>query len=289
MGTAVSVLTAVAAYTSSYSIYYPNNTIATITPAYVLGGSFAFTYTNIDDAAFDNITFYNTTSSSIQVPIGNCTISGDTCTTAYTNTLTGTPYSYETFLGSDTKPGTTQANGSLSIFVIPPVPSQTTVQFLPSYNPLTTSLYLAASNFSVEYGSAMTGCLLHYGPTPYTIPPTLPQLLDPLHTANNQLPALSVAYYNQSQGTSTLVVLSQLGNVVSGTAYDYHFVCYNGNGPSPDTAYYNVNLVYTLPPPVSSSSSSSAAAPSSSFITSAATFSSSSSSYANSAACTCPS
>ena len=280
MGSSISIMTLLAACTTSYTTYLPNNAVNQVVPGYVLGCTFAFHYGNTNDLGNDPILFFNSTSNGTAQALGGCYIPAsdpiEGCTTNYSFVLTGAPYSYETFTGTDLdgSPSVSYQNASLTVFVIPPVPSQARLTFINSSNtPATSALLLNSSLFSAEYGSNITGCLLHYGPTPYT-PGILPALLDNINPANNHLPSRSLVVYNQTQASSLVVLLASLpglsgGAAVSGMPFDYHYVCYNAAGASPDTPLYNLAIGPSASPaPVRVTSSSGAVRPVTSYTSS---------------------
>ena len=123
--------------------------------------------------------------------------------------------------------------------MLPPVPSQP-FMYVPSTvsqnGVSTSSLVLTSSQYSTEYNSAMTGCLLHYGQSPYN-PSGIPTTL----TSSTTVPTNSSKYLGVAQGnTQTVTPASFSSPPTLGVPYDYHFTCYNGNGPSPEVILYNI-------------------------------------------------
>jgi len=105
-------------------------------------------------------------------------------------------------------------------------------------NQSTGSFVATSSVYSSQYQSAMTGCLLHYGKTPYQ-PSNVPSML----TGSSSLPSNAVTYMGIAQGTTQTITPASLPNPpVTQVGYDYHFSCYNGNGQSPDVILYNVSF-----------------------------------------------
>jgi len=205
---------------------------------------FGFVFENaVQDGDSDSI--YNITSGNSGTALATCTTSNttNTCSTPVTFVLTGNPYELETFASSENNytSGTADSAYNYTIVVLPPVPAQPSMYSQYSNNVSTGSLILTTSQWSAEYGSNMTGCLLHYGQTPYQ-PSNVPQLLTS-STPATSLPAASVTYFSVNQNASMTVSPASFSNApVSMVGYDYHFICYNGNGASPEVILYNITV-----------------------------------------------
>ena len=243
MGATATIVTALAWYTVQYVQYNPDSTTLTQT-AYVLGGQFGFSITagvSGDTAILFNSTYGNTG----RVGLTNCTLVNGACVTPKTLIMGGSPYSYEVFyILEDQSSGSVDANISLSVFVLPPVPSQ--VPF-PSYTlGAAPALTWVASNYSQEYGNPLIGCVLAWGVHPY-LATDMPASL----TGGQSLPSNMQGTFGVAQTAVTSYPLSAL-SLTAGSVYDFHYRCYNAMGPSPDTAVYSfVGALGTPAPPTS--------------------------------------
>ena len=196
----------------------------------------------VQDGDADQI--YNITSGQSGNALATCNTTATTssCSTPVTYVMTGNPYELETFQSRERNytNGQADSNYTYSIIVLPPVPAQPTmfVQYSGSNNVSTGSFVATVSQYSTEYGSALTGCLLHYGPTPYQ-PSNVPTLLN----NTSQLPANAVTYMSVGQNSTQVITPAKLSNPpAANVGYDYHFSCYNGNGQSPEVILYNVSV-----------------------------------------------
>ena len=205
------------------------------------GAMFGFLFqAAVQDGDVDQI--YNITSGQSGNAIANCTTTAttNTCETPLTFTLTGNYYELETFASSERNYTNNQQDSgyNYSIIVLPPVPAQPTmfIQYSGANNVSTGSFVAITSQYSSEYGSGMTGCLLHYGATPYQ-PTNVPTTL----SSSSTLPNNSVSYLNVQQGATQIITPASLPNPpATQVPYDYHWSCYNGNGQSPEVILYAV-------------------------------------------------
>jgi len=271
MGSSVTIVTAIASMAPGITIYCPpvqsaypwyiNSplyVICTQQPLLANGGSFAYTGIlqgamfgfEFDNAVQDgdtdsiyNITSGDITSGSSGTAYATCTTTAtsNTCSTPLTFVMTGNPYELETFasLEKNKTDGTQDSAYNYSIIVLPPVPAQPAMS-IQGVDVNTGGLLVRASPYSTEYGSQLTGCLLHYGQTPYNPSSSnIPTLL----TSTTGLPSNAVGYFSFVQNATSVVTPASFPNPpVTQVAYDYHFSCYNGNGPSPEVILYNISV-----------------------------------------------
>ena len=232
MGGAATIVTALAVYTQTYTVYNVDSTSVS-QAAYVLGAKYGFAITG--GASGDIAILFNSTGGNTGgLGLINCTIVAGACQTPLTLTLTGTPYTYDNFyVLEDQVSGTQDFNLPLTVFVLPPVPSQ---PLFPSYTTggSSPSINWVASNASSEFdGAPMIGCVMGWGLHPY-LGTDLPTTL-----SNGQtLPSNQVGAYGIAQSSRQSYALSTLG-LTAGAVYDFHYKCYNSQGPSPDTAIYS--------------------------------------------------
>ena len=136
------------------------------------------------------------------------------------------------------------SESNFTYFVLPPVPSQPASMVL---DPTNTSVLATASQYSVEYGAPLIGCVLsaQTGFSNYE-GQDLPAFLNA--DGSSVLPYTSFAVYGVPQSQSLTFNLTAL-HLRPNTAYDYAFVCYNANGRSPQGSLFQAVTSPLLPQP----------------------------------------
>jgi len=243
MGYGITAVCTVAAYTYTYTEYgysLGNFGFAGI----VSGGNCSFTLDTFTGDAGSLVEIFNVTSAGqMTMEDIHCNISTSLgCNTNYA-IFTGLPYQ-EIFFEFETlnASGTFFAK-NFSYFMLPPVPSQPPAPILINGS---TQVIITTSLYSVEYGSALTGCLVAAGPNvwfPSNIPTTLSST-----ASQNSLPYTSYAIYQPAQNTNYTVNLADM-NLSPNTTYDIWAMCYNGNGQGPHSILFNQTTPSTLPIP----------------------------------------
>jgi hypothetical protein len=261
MGIAVTVVCSVAAYTYTISEYLPNSNSALGYTGIVNGAKCAFQLTNADSGDFEEL--FNITTGVPIIEGINCTVpvGGSVCITPYI-TFIGTPFAYETieieqFFNGNVS-GYLNGTANWTYIALPPVPSQTPQ---PSITSDGLSINLTTSAYSQDYGYGLIGCVVSGRLSPYG--GSLAPLTLSSNAALNSIPIGAYVIYASpptiNQSSSVVVPLSAL-YVAPSSTYDFHWVCYNSQGRSPDTLIYGVATSAALPVPSIPSSSSSSSA-----------------------------
>jgi len=251
MGTFATVVVCTAAgYASSYTRYFganPYNITLNANETYtavVTGGNCSFKISG-DQATVNNSyvdTFNVTGLGQFNLEPFGCNLTTiQACQTGYFQ-VTDAPYQfitqeYENFLpGISSQLQNLQYEQNFTYVVLPPVPSQPPMFFFDSYTSATT-VTAFASSYSSQYGSNLIGCVLSAGAGGSNYAGT--NLPSQLTSGNAGLPSTASAQYGVSQGQALTFLLGNL-NLKSSTLYDFVFACYNGNGMSPATQYFQV-------------------------------------------------
>ena len=244
MGVVVTVCT-VAALTGQQMEYHaPYDPVSnvTLTYTYIVNGATCAYNVNFNDPGAV-LELFNTSASGTRVLESlNCSLTATGCTTQYQQ-ITGTPFQYYTqdFEEFNVTTGQLTDVQNYTYVLMPPVPVQPAPISLTNGS---SSVTVTTSQFSTEFGSAITGCVVSAGNTPYTgsdLPATLSS-----SPSGNSLPFTSYAFYTPPQNTTYQIYLNQL-NVNPNTTVDVYFVCYNANGKSWAAVTYQQLTSSSLP------------------------------------------
>ena len=239
MGNVITAVCTVAAMSGQMTQYAGD--IGSFPYTYIVNGANCSWSVNFDDPGAQ-LEVFNTTNNQRALEQFGCTLTTTGCTSNY-RIFSGVPYTYysQDFEYLNTSTGQLSDVQNFTYVLMPPVPEQPAPVYLVNNS---NSVFVTTSQYSSEFGSALTGCVLSAGPSPYSgsdLPATLSST-----ASQNKLPWLSYAMYSPPQNSSYTIYLNQL-NVNPNTTIDVYFVCYNGNGQSWAAVQYNQRTSLTLP------------------------------------------